>query len=313
MADFNSSLPVRTENNGDVVVKVADATVPSQQLAIDGSGKPTVKLNDGAGNSVTSQASGGQRALDVGINVAGTQIDPRQVRALTSADVVTANQGTANTAANGWPTKITDGTSTAAVKAASTAAVATDPSLVVALSPNSSLPTGTNNIGSVRNQDGAGNALTSSAAGSTRPLDVQMRDSSGNTYSATNPLPVAFSVDQVGSEIINYNTASAVAANGGTSNHDYTVTAAKTLLLKQIEASMSGRGKIEVQVETAAGSGTFQTRFVQFNSTANTNFSIHIESAIAVVAGARVRVIRTNREVLQTQDVYSTIIGQEVP
>lgn len=50
---------------------------------------------------------------------------------------VTANQGTANTAANAWPHKITDGTNTAAVKAASTAPVATDPALVVSLSPNS--------------------------------------------------------------------------------------------------------------------------------------------------------------------------------
>jgi hypothetical protein len=50
---------------------------------------------------------------------------------------VTANQGTANTAANGWFTRLTDGTSNVAVKAASTAAAAADPALVVALSPNS--------------------------------------------------------------------------------------------------------------------------------------------------------------------------------
>lgn len=49
---------------------------------------------------------------------------------------VTANQGTPNTAANGWPVKITDGTNTTAVKAASTAPLATDPAAVVALSPN---------------------------------------------------------------------------------------------------------------------------------------------------------------------------------
>lgn len=49
---------------------------------------------------------------------------------------VTGNQGTANTAANGWPVKVTDGTNTGAVKAASTAAAATDPSTVTQLSPN---------------------------------------------------------------------------------------------------------------------------------------------------------------------------------
>lgn len=51
-------------------------------------------LRDAAGNLLTSQASGGQRALDVGINVAGVQVDPRDIRALTNADVVTAEQGT---------------------------------------------------------------------------------------------------------------------------------------------------------------------------------------------------------------------------
>jgi hypothetical protein len=63
----------------------------------------------------------------------------------------TVNQGTANTAANAWPTKLTDGTNTAAVKAAATAAAAADPSAVVALSPNSPIPTGSNTIGAISN------------------------------------------------------------------------------------------------------------------------------------------------------------------
>lgn len=57
----------------------------------------------------------------------------------------TANQGTANTLANAWPTKITDGTNgPAAVKPASTAAAATDPGLVVDISPNGINPNGSN-------------------------------------------------------------------------------------------------------------------------------------------------------------------------
>lgn len=94
MSDFNSSLPVRTENAGDVIAKLADATTPSQQLAIDASGRITTKMDDGAGNAITSQVNGAQRALDVGINVSGVQIDPRSIRALTSADIVTVDQGT---------------------------------------------------------------------------------------------------------------------------------------------------------------------------------------------------------------------------
>lgn len=89
MSDFNSSQPVRTQTTGDVIVQIADGTLTSSLLNIDSSGRVTTKLDDGAGNVVTSQASGAQRALDVGINVAGVQVDPRQTRALTAADVVT--------------------------------------------------------------------------------------------------------------------------------------------------------------------------------------------------------------------------------
>lgn len=42
MADFNSSLPVRTQDAGDVIAKLADATIPSQQLAISASGAAKV-------------------------------------------------------------------------------------------------------------------------------------------------------------------------------------------------------------------------------------------------------------------------------
>lgn len=94
MADFNSSLPVRTENNGDIVAKISDGTTASQLLSIDSSGRVVVKLDDGSGNLITSQANGIQRALDVGINVAGVQIDPRSIRALTSADIVSVVQST---------------------------------------------------------------------------------------------------------------------------------------------------------------------------------------------------------------------------
>ena len=142
-------------------------------LSVDSAGHLFTDLLDGIGNAITSQANGGQRALDVGVNVAGVQIDPRLIRALTSADVVTvtqatgtnlhtvvdsgtltatqataanlnatvvgtvtSNQGIANIVVNAWPHKITDGINVSAVKAASTAAVAADPSLVVSISPN---------------------------------------------------------------------------------------------------------------------------------------------------------------------------------
>lgn len=369
MADYNSSLPVRTENNGDVAVKVVDGTITSQTLGIDANGKVTVKLDDAAGNGITSQVNGAQQALDVGINVAGVQIDPRSIRALTAADVVTANQGSANTIANAWPVKPTDGTNSQSFTAAGEAKVSvTQPlpagannigSVNQGTSPwitkdqadgsasggvagafsmltggiyNTSLPTLTNgqqvsfqldssgriiiapltNVSIVKSQlqDNSGNGITSSAAGGTRPLDVALRDAAGSLYSASNPIPVTISADGAGIEINDYNTASAIAP-AATSNHTYTVTAGKTLLLTQIEASGSGKAKIEVQTETGVATGVYTSKFVQFNSTAETNMSIHLAAPISVAAGVRVRIIRTNRDLL-AQDLYSTICGQEI-
>lgn len=111
MSDYQSSLPVRTQNAGDIVAKIVDGTITSQALAIDATGRIIVKLDDAAGNGITSQVNGAQRALDVGIDVAGVQIDPRQIRALTSADVVSAVQSTAAaTHASPWWVRLTDGT-----------------------------------------------------------------------------------------------------------------------------------------------------------------------------------------------------------
>jgi len=294
MSDYNSSLPVRTESAGDVQVKVVDATITSQQLAIDSSGRVTTKINDGAGNSlassittpagteqalivrnipsgtqtiagtvvsklqdgagnnITSQVNGAQRALDVGIDVAGVQIDPRSIRALTSADVVSANL-----------------------------------------------------------KDGLGNAITSSVAGATRPLDMALRDSAGNLYgSATNPFNVAVSAASAGIAVDNYNTVASVAASA-TSIHSYTVSAGKTLILKQIEASASGKMKSEIQIETGVATGVYTTITVQFNSTSVTNLSMHFDDPKQVAAGVRVQIIRTNLD-KAPQDLYSTIMGQEV-
>lgn len=302
MADQNTSLPIRTESNGDAAVKIVDGTITSQQLGVDSSGKITVKLDDGSGTAITSQTNGSQQALDVGINVAGVQIDPRSIRALTSADVVTANQGSANTATNGWPVKPTDGTNSQSFTAAGEAKV----------SVTQPLPAGSNTIGTVNAKldDGAGNAITSSTAGSTRPLDVALRDSSGSLYTAANPLPVTVTAGVPGTEVNNYNTASAIAA-GATSNHTYTITTSKTFKIDKIWASASGKLKIEVQ--TSPDGSVFTTKWVAFNSTATPNIDIYLGTFTISDSGtgSAIKIIRTNLD-KQAMDVYSTLSGVEV-
>lgn len=151
--------------------------------------------------------------------------------------------------------------------------------------------------------------LTGISNSTVHALDVAIRDEAGVPYSSSNPMPVV-AVESEGDEINNYNTAAAVAA-AATSNHDYTVTALKTFILTQIEATASGKAKIEVQIESGVATNVFATRFVKFNSTPNPNMGITLKEPISVAAGVRVRVIRTNKD-NQAQDLYSTISGHEV-
>ena len=113
-----------------------------------------------------------------------------------------------------------------------------------------------------------------------------------------------------GDDIIDYNTTASVAA-AASDNHDYTVSVGKTLLLKQVLISGSGKLKAEIQVETAAASNVFVTMAVLFNSTATPNMTLGPVQDIQITAGKRIRVIRTNKD-NQTQDVYSTIFGVEI-
>ena len=149
--------------------------------------------------------------------------------------------------------------------------------------------------------------VTAITASDVHALDVALHDAAGLAFSASNPLPVA-SVDSIGTPINDYATSAAVAAAASV-NHDYTVSAAVTLYADEIVAAGSGKIKLEVKLETAAASGTFVTKFVLFNSTAEPNIILPLKG-LQQVTGAKVRLTITNRD-LQAQDIYSTIVGYE--
>jgi hypothetical protein len=128
---------------------------------------PTVKNQDGSGNNLTSQASGAQRALDVGINVSGTQIDPRQIRTLTSSDIVTSQQGTTP-----W---LVGGTAPAG------SSPTYNPVSVAGIDGNGlkrHLLTDTSGKQIVNLNDGSGNAITSSSYNGQRGVHVNIADGS---------------------------------------------------------------------------------------------------------------------------------------
>lgn len=332
MSDFNSSLPVRTQNNGDVAVKIVDGTTVSQALAVDASGAILVKLEDGAGTALTSQANGGQRALDVGVNVAGVQIDPRSIRALTSSDVVTVDQGTTP-----WVGKDQSDGPVAPGAAASFSSLggavyhSSAPTLTdgqqAALQSDSSGKLLTNTtLGNDTNYGTIGSNTLRSAAqignasgladfnnGATSAQTIRVAANlavAGANVSGTNPIPVSITSAPVGTTVNNYNTSSALAA-GITSNHIYTITSGKTFNGKKIHATASGKMKVEVRV--SPDGSTYSTVFVAFNSTTNPNIDIDMDELVFLESGvgSTIEVIRTNLDLL-AQDVYSTISGVEV-
>lgn len=141
-------------------------------------------------------------------------------------------------------------------------------------------------------------------------IDVAISDSSGNHFSDTNPLPVYVTENDPGTEVTDFDEAVDTAAAGST-NHDYTVTAAKQFRALNVEASASGKAKFELRIETAAGAGTFTTIGVQFNSTANPNVKFELKKPVPVAAGVIIRLVKTNLDE-QAQSIYSTINGVEV-
>lgn len=407
MSDFSSSLPVRTENDGDVVVKLGDGTLPSQQLAIDASGRVTVKIQDSTGDTLDSTTGSLHVSVqNASLVVTATDLDIRDLSA--TQDNVAISDGTDTLEINadgsinvafapGAEIKITDGTDDLEINAdgsINAVVTATDLDIRDLTHVSDSVKVGdgtdflavnadgsiniTDNGGSITvdatdldirdlsatqdnvaisdgtdtlavNGDGSLNAVVTATDLDIRDIDatqdnIAISDGTDtlavNADGSINSVVTATDLDirdlthvsdsvkvgdgtdflavnsdgsinvvieeNPGTEVVNYDTSAAV-AGGATDNHDYTST---NFLLQGFYASASGKLKAELQIETGAATNVFNTYAVQFNSTANPNMEFMLKSAFQVPAGARVRVIRTNRD-NQAQDVYSTILGIE--
>jgi hypothetical protein len=238
MADYDSSLPVRTETDGDVVAKIVDGGGTSV-WQIDANNVGQVNLNDGT------------NTLALGSNGEITTI-------------VTDGTDTLDIDTNGFvTTKITDNTGSYIWQV------------------------DTSGRGLVTIEDTGGNELDVNTDGSINVNVVQ---------------------STVGDEIHVYNTSAGVAPAGVSTVITYTVTTGKTLLLKSVEASASGKAKVEVLAGTPSSE---TTRAVFFISTSNGFGQIDFPQPIEVAAADNVLVTMTNRD-NQSQDLYAFINGSEV-
>jgi hypothetical protein len=134
-----SSLSVVVASDQTVPISAASLPLPTGastsalQTQISGQLPGTLGQKTSS-NSLAVTISSDQSIVPTSVNVGGSAIDPRSIRPLTAADVVTANQGGAP-----WTVKPTDGTNSQAYTAAGEAKV----------SVTQPLPAGANVIGSV--------------------------------------------------------------------------------------------------------------------------------------------------------------------
>lgn len=320
MADFNSSLPIRTENDGDVVIKVADATVTSQQLTVNADG--SVNITDNGGSLTVDATDLDIRDLD------STQDSVEVLQATHDNLNLNANLQVGDAdVANGNPVPVSDAGGSLTVDSTDLdirdLVFATD-KVDVSGSTNIGLDAATlAALESITVQNGAGAAAVNIQDGGNSitvdATDLDIRDITHvsdsikvgdgtdflavNSDGSINVVPL----EDPGTERVNYDTTAAV-AGGASDNHDFVFTNAAKLF--QVWGSATGKLRIEVQIETGSATNVFNTVGVGFNSTANPNIDFRLAKYAAIPAGARVRVIRRNLE-NQAQDVYSTIVGLE--
>ena len=289
MADYDSSLPVRTENDGDVVSKIADATIPSQQLAVNADG--SVNITDNGGSITVDGVDLDIRDLDH-VSDSVSIGDGTEIAAVNASNELQVRDDDANTAL-----------STIAGDTTSLDAKFVDGNDIGDVTINNGA-----GVAAVNIQDG-GNSITVDAT------DLDIRDLSASqdnvaisdgtdtlAVNADGSINVNVTSSAVGTEICDYQTSASVAKDSSV-NHDYTVSGGVTFYGEEAFISGSGKLKVELLVDGA-------TKFVGFNSTANPNVRIPLEKIVTAGAAEVVRLTITNRD-NQPQDVYSTLLGDE--
>lgn len=314
MSDYNSSLPIRTETAGDVASKIVDGMINTRVLTVNADGSINITDN---GSSITVDASD----LDIrDLNSASDSVEVLQ----STHDDLNANAniqvGDADVS-NGNPVPVSDAGGSLTVDASDLdirdLTSASDSVEVLQathddLNANANIQVGDTDVSNgnpVPVSDAGGSITVDATDLDIRDLDATQDNvaiSDGTDTLAVNTdgsINVVVQED-VGTEVVDYDTTAAV-AGGASDNHDYLVTNGGKLY--QVMVSGSGKMKAEVQVETGSATNVFTTKAVKFNSTSEPNMDFNFMKFVLVPTGARVRVIRTNRE-NQPQDVYSTIV-----
>jgi len=247
MGDYASSVPVRTENHGDVVMRMIDET-NTYFWDIDSAGAGLIRATDLDIRDLTSASDSIEvlqsTAANLNATVVATDFDIRDLDY--SSDSVEVRQATA---AN-----------------LNATVVATD--------------------FDIRDLDSSQDS-------------VMAKQEAGDVYE------VHINESGSGDEIHDYQSDTIGASSSA--NHIYTVTAGKTLYLRQIGASGSGKVKVEIQV---GPSGSEVTKFVLRCPPPFDTRYWDLPVPLVVAATNNVKLIKHNID-KGSQDVDTVIVGLE--
>jgi hypothetical protein len=296
MADYDSSLPVRTEAAGDVDVFISDSTTPTQKLKVNADGSIDTNFATGSKVQITDGVDDLEVNADGSINVVDDDLTFANDKVDVSGSSITATVDATDLDIRDlvFATDKVDVSNSSNV-----GVVATDLDI-------RDLAFATDKV------DVSGSDVTATV--SATDLDIRDLDhtqdniaiqSGGNELGVNTDgsINVKIDSDVSGDEIVDFNTSAAVAKDASV-NHDYTVSAGKTFIGEEAWVSGSGKLKAELLVNGVL-------KWVGFNSTANPNIRIPLERMVKASAAQVVRFTITNRD-NQAQDLYSTLTGVEV-
>lgn len=339
MADFDSSLPVRTVSVEELQVQTKTGTKLNVKTAT--AGDVAVKLVDSAGtnlatvsaagavktdgSAVTQPVSGSvtvvqptgtnlHAVLDATSTTTVTQATGTNLHTVIDSGTVTANIGTTNGLALDTTVaalEVTQGSTTSGQKGILGLGAVTTAAPTYTTAQTS--PLSLNTAGGLR-VDGSGSTQPISAASAlpenlTQVAGTAVDVNTGNASAGTLRVVLASNQPTINvntnptdkTNVFDYNTASSIASNA-TSTHTYTP--GSTVFLSQISASASGKMKVEIQYGTT---GAETTRMVKFTTPGGGLSAVWtLPEPLSVTAAQSIKIIRTNMD-NQAQDVYSTV------
>jgi hypothetical protein len=272
MADYDSSLPVRTENDGDIVVNISDPNNSANKLAIEADGSINVNAQFGSGNKVEITDGTDDLAIntDGSINavVSATDLDIRDLTFAT--DKVDATGSLVDVQATDLDIRDL---------AFATDKVDATGSLIDVQATDLDI------------RDLAFATDKVDASGSS----VNILDEAGVAFSSSNPLPVEFFENKT--ETFDHSTGTAIAADA---SHTHTYAAPSGFKLKDVYVSGSGKLRAELKINSVVVA-------VGFNSTAAPQVSWRFQKGLNA-SSVNVEVVIVNLD-KQAQNLYSTLVG----